>query len=156
MQNYSVKLSRELKGLSPSDEKFKLYQRSDIHHSFTHSSSQLVNIDILNCATEVQAVCSFCKVKPLQFVTTNLRGVCRDLDLACTSCSNKDYERPKEKKSNGRGNSSTNNAANVHLILASYNLGKVRHAIAVLARACGLHNVTGVNGMFYKYYDQRP
>ena len=59
----------------------------------------------------------------------------------------------KREEGNGRVDSSTNDAVNVHLILVSYYLGKTGHVIAVLAGVLGLLNITGVNGMFYKHYD---
>ena len=60
-----------------------------------------------------------------------MRGVIQDLNLFCTGCRNDNYIAPTPKKSNGRGDSSADNAANVYMILASFYLGKAGHALAV-------------------------
>ena len=148
-----AKLVREVKGLGPSDRKFKLNKINDKSNLCSPSNHCLVNIRTLNQVMRVSTVCSFCKCEPLQFTPTNVRGVIQDLDLFCNGCTNTDYVAAVPKYRNGRGDSSADNAANVHMILASFYLGKAGHALAVMAGALGLPNVKGVNGMFFKHYD---
>ena len=150
----SKQLKREVKGLRLSDDKFVVFATDETIHGTAASSHCLVDIDKLKCTLEQNAICIICKDTTLSLTSTLNRGACRKIQMTCRTCSlGKENDCARVKNSWDSKSSSLGEAANVHLILASYYLGKAGHAIAVIAGALGLPNVAGVNGMYYKHYD---